>query len=148
MFGIILLLHLLGATVWTGGHLVLATAILPRALRERDPRAIHAFESRYERIGIPALIVQVTTGLWLAHRMVPVPTLWFDWNHSLGRLVAIKLGLLAITAALAIDARLRIIPKLGEHNLAALAWHIIPVTVVSVLFVVVGVSFRTGWLMG
>lgn len=148
MFGYILLLHLLGATVWTGGHLVLALGILPRALRERNPDAIQQFESRYERIGTPALIVQVATGLWLAHRLVPDPSLWFDWSHPLGRLVAIKLSLLAITAGLAIDARLRIIPKLGEHNLRALAWHIIPVTGVSVLFLVVGVSFRTGWFMG
>ncbi len=147
MFGVILLLHLLGATVWTGGHLVLATAILPRALRDRDPESICRFESRYERIGIPALIVQVATGLWLAHRLVPDPTLWFDWSHPLGRLVAIKLSLLAVTVGLAVDARLRIIPKLDEHNLRALAWHIVPVTIVSVLFVVVGVSFRTGWLM-
>lgn len=148
MFGFILLAHILAASIWTGGHLVLALGVLPPALRERDAGAIREFEARYERIGIPALIVQVATGLWLAHRLVPDPSLWFDWSHPLGRLVAIKLSLLAITAGLAIDARLRIIPKLGEHNLRALAWHIIPVTVVSVLFVIVGVSFRTGWLMG
>ena len=27
----------------------------------------------------------------------------------------------------------------------ALAWHVVPVTIVSILFVVVGISFRTGW---
>ena len=37
-------------------------------------------------------------------------------------------------------------PNLSERNLTAMAWHIVPVTVVSVLFVVVGVAFRTGWL--
>lgn len=50
------------------------------------------------------------------------------------------------SAALAADARLRIIPKLSERNLAVLAWHIIPLTVVSVLFVMAGTAFRTGWL--
>jgi hypothetical protein len=47
---------------------------------------------------------------------------------------------------LALDARLRIIPKLGRHNLNALAWHIIPVTVLSVAFVYVGIRFRFGGL--
>ena len=53
--------------------------------------------------------------------------------------------MLATTVAFALDARLRLIPRLSEQNLGALAWHIVPVTIVSVLFVVVGVSFRTGW---
>ena len=35
MYGWVIFLHVLAATVWTGGHLVLATTVLPRALRER-----------------------------------------------------------------------------------------------------------------
>lgn len=48
------------------------------------------------------------------------------------------------SAALAADARLRILPKLSERNLAVLAWHIIPLAVVPVLFVIAGTAFRTG----
>jgi putative copper export protein len=147
MFGFILLLHILGATVWTGGHLILATVILPRALRNRDVQGIRNFENAYEKIGIPALAVQIASGLWLAHRMLPDVSMWFQWHNPIARLVLLKLSLLSLTALLAVDARLRVIPRLGTHNLHSLAWHIIPVTVISVLFVVVGVSFRTGWLM-
>ena len=32
---IVLSLHILGATIWAGGHLVLAVTILPEALRQR-----------------------------------------------------------------------------------------------------------------
>ncbi|MBS1807348.1 MAG: CopD family protein [Acidobacteria bacterium] len=145
MYGIFLLLHVLAATVWTGGHLVLALAVLPRVLKEKSPAELSRFESAYERIGIPALLLQVITGLWMAYRMVPDVGQWFAFNNPLSRLIGIKLLLLTITIAFAIDARLRIIPKLSEENLTSLAWHIIPVTVISVLFVVVGVSFRTGW---
>lgn len=147
MFGIIFLLHLLGASVWTGGHLILATVILPRAIRNRDVEGIRNFENAYEKIGIPALVVQIASGLWLAHRMLPDISLWFQWHNPIARLVLFKLSLLGITALLALDARLRVIPSLAPHNLHSLAWHIIPVTVTSVLFVVVGVSFRTGWFM-
>lgn len=145
MHGILLLLHVLAATVWTGGHLVLALTVLPRVLKEKAPRELLRFESAYERIGIPALVIQVVTGLWMAYRMVPDVGQWFAFQNPLSRLIGFKLILLTITIAFAIDARLRIIPKLSEQNLTALAWHIIPVTLVSVLFVVVGVSFRTGW---
>lgn len=147
MFGFILLLHLLGATVWTGGHLILATVILPRAIRNRDVEGIRNFENAYEKIGIPALIAQIASGLWLAHRMLPDVSLWFQWHNPIARLVLFKLSLLGITALFAVDARLRVIPRLTPHNLESLAWHIIPVTIISVLFVVVGVSFRTGWFM-
>jgi putative copper export protein len=147
MFGFILLLHLLGATVWTGGHLILATVILPRAMRNRDVEGIRNFENAYEKIGIPALIVQIASGLWLAHRMMPEVSAWFQWHNPVARLILLKLSLLGLTALLALDARLRVIPRLTPHNLHSLAWHIIPVTVISVMFVVVGVSFRTGWFM-
>jgi putative copper export protein len=147
MFGFILLLHILGATVWTGGHLILATVILPRALKHRDVEGIRNFENAYEKIGIPALVVQIASGLWLAHRMLPDVSLWFQWHNPIARLILLKLSLLGLTAALAIDARLRVIPRLGSDNLQSLAWHIIPVTILSVSFVVVGVSFRTGWFM-
>lgn len=145
MHDVILLLHILGATVWTGGHLVLALAILPRVLKDRSPAELLRFESAYERVGIPALLTQVVTGLWLAHQMVPDVSRWFDFDDASACLIGVKLLLLAITIAFAADARLRIIPKLSEKTLVDLAWHIGPVTVISVLFVVVGVSFRTGW---
>lgn len=147
MYGVMLLLHVLAATVWTGGHLVLALGILPRVLREKDPAELLRFESAYERIGLPALLVQAVSGLWLAYRVVPDVSRWLDPADPLARLLAAKLLLLAITIAFALDARLRIIPRLSARNLTALAWHIVPVTVVSVLFVVLGVSFRTGWAL-
>lgn len=145
MYGILLLLHILAATVWTGGHLVLALTVLPRALKQRSPAELLRFESAYERIGIPAILIQVATGFWLAHRMVPDVSQWINFDNPVSRLIGIKLMLLAVTLAFAADARIRIIPRLTEDNLTSLAWHIVPVTVVSVLFVVVGVWFRTGW---
>ena len=146
MYGIFLFLHILAATVWTGGHLMLATIVLPRVLRERSPDELLRFESRYERIGIPALLIQVATGLWLAFRLVPDATQWFDLDNPVARPIAAKLVLLAVTIVFAADARLRLIPNLSRENLTAMAWHIVPVTIVSILFVAAGVAFRTGWL--
>ena len=101
----LLLAHLLGASVWTGGHLVLALGVLPGALRARDARPVQDFEARYERIGIPALLVQVGTGLWMAARAVPVAR-WLDHATPGAAWVTLKLVLLAITAGLAVHARL------------------------------------------
>lgn len=144
MYATALVVHLLAASVWTGGHLVLATTVLPRALKARDPAILKSFEQGYEKIGIPALLIQVASGLWLAHLQL-APARWLDLNSAQSRLIVAKLALLALTAAFAVDARLRLIPRLSAATLPALAWHVWPVTLFSVLFVLVGAGFRLGW---
>jgi len=140
----ILLLHVLGAAIWTGGHLVLALAIVPRALRNKDPRIILEFESGYEKVGMPALIVQVVTGFWLAHSLMPDWLRWFSADDAISRLILVKIAILVLTVILAAHARLRIIPRLEAGNLNLLAGHIIAVTLLAVLFVAAGLGFRTG----
>lgn len=146
MYGILLLLHILAATIWTGGHIVMSVVILPKVLRENSPERLLSFESVYEKIGMPALIIQIVTGLMLAHRLVPNVSEWFNMSNPISHTIAAKLLLLLLTVGFAISARLWVIPVLSESNLNVMAWHIITVTVLSILFVIVGVSFRTGWL--
>ena len=47
MYGLLVLIHILAATIWTGGHIVLAVVVLPRVLRERSPEQLLSFESVY-----------------------------------------------------------------------------------------------------
>ncbi|MFP4512143.1 MAG: CopD family protein [Acidimicrobiales bacterium] len=136
-------LHIIGATVWAGGHLVLALTILPNALEQRSARSVSEFEQRFERIGLPALAIQIVTGLWLAERLLGPPDRWFEAN-SLALMVQVKLGLLAATVGLAVHARLRVIPKLSDATLPTLAWHIRVVTLAAVLFTLAGASIRLG----
>ncbi|MBL8765859.1 MAG: CopD family protein [Planctomycetes bacterium] len=137
----ILLLHVLGATVWTGGHLVLAIGFLPGALKTGDATLLRSVEERFERVGIPALIVQIATGLMLAHKYIPDPAQWFAFQGKVGAHIGAKLTLLLLTLAFAIHARVRLVPRMGER-LKALAFHMIVVTILSVLFVVLGVGIR------
>ncbi len=137
--------HLLGAAVWVGGHLVLALTVLPRALASRDPSIVLDFEAGFERLGLPALALQVATGLWLALHWAP-PAEWLAPASWPARLVAAKLGLLGATAALAAHARLRLIPRLTPERLPVLAWHIVGVTALAVAFVVLGAGIRLGGL--
>ena len=146
MYGTFLFLHILGATIWTGGHLVLALSVLPAAIKNKDVDYIARFEKGYEKIGLPALVVQVLTGLHLAYGLLPDVSHWFDPEQPFAKAIFLKLILLLLMIGLALHARLRVLPNLDERRLKALAWHIIPVTLISVLFVLVGVSFRTGWL--
>ena len=137
----LILFHVLGATVWAGGHLILLLGFLPKALKERDPKIILDFENRFERIGIPALLLQVITGFWMALTFVPLSDWWsLSTPHHL--YLWVKFFLLACTLGFAIHARLFIIPQLTVEKLPVLASHILMVTVLAVGFVVTGLSFR------
>jgi putative copper export protein len=143
LYYFLLTLHLLGATIWTGGHLVLATTVLPRALRARRASILTDFEQGYERLGMPALAVQIVTGLWLAHRLLGSPANWFS-DAPLAHVVHFKLLCLAGTAALAVHAKTRVLPRLSDATLPVMAWHVGGVTVFSILFVLAGASARLG----
>lgn len=141
---VVLGLHLLGATVWTGGHLVLAFGVLPGALRARDPARLAGFERTYSPVGIPALLVQVATGLWLALLRAPEWTHWIAPTTAGERAVTLKLACLAATAALALSAKFLVLPTLDARGLPLMAAHVAGVTVLAVLFVILGLSFRVG----
>lgn len=146
MYGVLLALHLIAATIWTGGHLVLSLVLLPKILRDKSVPSLLNFEQGFEKIGLPALVIQVITGLMLAYRLLPDVSAWFDWTQPVSLGISIKVGLLTLTLLLALDARFRVLPKLSKENLMDMALHIVAVTVISVLFVLAGVSFRVGWL--
>ena len=148
MYPYVFALHLLAATIWTGGHLVLTLAVLPRAVRTRAPQVLLQFEQAYEHVGMAALAIQVATGLWMALQLVPDWGEWFSPQTPLARAVALKLALLLATAAVAAHARLRVIPRLRAETLGLMAWHVVAVTLLGVGFALTGVAFRYGGVGG
>lgn len=142
-YALALSLHVLGATLWVGGHLALVVAVLPRALRERDPQRLLDFERGYEPWGMGALGVQVLTGLWLAYHYLGAPGQWFAAN-PLARVVQLKLALLLATLGIAFHARFRVLPRLRAETLPLMAWHVRAVSLVAVLLALAGASIRYG----
>lgn len=137
----LILLHVLGACIWAGGHLILSMAFLPKALKYKDISIIVNFEKYYERVGIPALLIQIITGVWMALIYVPFND-WMSLATKHHQYLWVKFGLLAATISFAIHARLFIIPKLTVEKLPSLAFHIVMATMLAVLFVITGLSFR------
>lgn len=142
MTKLLILLHTISACIWVGGHLILAITILPKSLKERNPKYIEDFESKYEKIGIPALLIQVITGFMMFINYGLNYTDIFSFDSHFSRMLSYKIILLLLTILLAAHARIFIIPKLSESNLNSLAIHIIIVTILSLFFVYFGVSVR------
>jgi putative copper export protein len=137
----LIVLHLIGATIWVGGHLILCLRVLPTTLIRKDPSIIATFENQFEPIGIPALLIQLITGILLA---LKYNLSFFSFSNNMEKVLSIKLLLLAIIVLLAFHARFYFIPKLNTNNLNSLAWHIVVVTLVSLLLLYFGVAFRYG----
>ena len=141
----LILLHVLGAAIWVGGHLILSLGFLPQALKQRDISIILNFEKHYEKIGMPALLLQVVTGVSMALIYVPFSS-WASLATPHHFYLWIKLGLLVTTLVLGVHARLFIIPRLTADKLSLLALHVILVTIVGVALVITGLSFRFTYL--
>ncbi|MNT03403.1 Copper resistance protein D [compost metagenome] len=117
---------------------------LPRALKQNDPDIISNFEKQYEPIGMPALLLLIVTGIWMAYDFGLKVNHWFSFLSGIGMVISIKLILLLLTFAFAIHARFFVIPKLSKHNLKEMAVHIVAVTVIGVAMLILGSTIRYG----
>ena len=146
---ILLVLHLIAATIWVGGHLILAIGYLPKALKHKDFSYIGNFEKTYEPIGMPSLAVLIITGILMAYDYNAGFSSWFSFATPIERVVSLKLTFLLTTVCFAISAQTRVLPKLrkGQLNkLPEMAVHIICVTLIGVLIVILGSLVRIGGL--
>ncbi|MDO4224468.1 MAG: copper resistance protein CopD [Bergeyella zoohelcum] len=141
---LLLVLHLLGAAIWVGGHLVLAIGILPEVLRKKDPQILLRFEKKYEPIGMPALLVMVITGVLMAYKYGQGISTWFHFSNPLETVISLKLSLLITTILFAMSAQFLVIPKLSPKTLPLMAFHIISVTTIGVLMLILGSFVRFG----
>lgn len=141
-----LILHLLGASVWVGGHLYLLIRLMPTFIKNNDIQGFLAFEKSYEPLGMLALVVQIITGLYMMNNIAPMTT----WGEPMGVLTALihgKLTWLGLTVITALSARFGVVNKLqnGRHSpntLKIMGVHVGLICLWSVAFVVTGAWFR------
>lgn len=142
----LLIIHLLAAAIWVGGHLYISVRIIPGCLRGRDPRELIRFEKGYEPLGMVSLALLVITGVWMALQLGITWNRWFTFSSPLERVVSVKLVLLIATALLAVSAQTRVIPGLlkSPGKLFEMAAHVILVTLIGIAMLVLGTFVRYG----
>lgn len=143
---LLLIIHLLSATIWVGGHLILTFGHLPQALKAKDQNIILNYEKKYEPVGMTALVLLVITGILMAYKYGVSLDYWFQFASPIEKVVSTKLLLLFLTVAFALSAQFRVIPKLKNNaeKLPEMAFHIISVTVIGVLMLIYGSFIRFG----
>ena len=143
---IMLILHLIGATVWVGGHIVLSLTILPQVWKQRSTELLFNFEAKYERIGLPALLLLVFTGIRMAYLYNIKINSWFSFSSPIENIISTKLCCLFTILLFAVSAQFWVLPKL-RHNikyLSLMSFHVIIVTLISIGVLILGSFIRYG----
>ena len=143
---IILIIHLLAASIWVGGHLFLILRILPATLQQKDISILSDFRLKFGKIGIPSLLILVVTGILLAYDYnVPISD-WFSFSNPIEKIISIKLLLLFTSLSLAVHAQKVVFPKLTSNRMLPAIVEIIIVTLISVSMLILGSLVRVGGL--
>lgn len=144
---ILLIIHLICATIWIGGHLVLLLGFLPKALKHKNFDFISHFKKTYDPIGMPSLYILVITGIWLAYDLNTPLSSWFSFASGVETVVSLKILLLLIGISFAVSVKKRLLPKLikGDvQKLPELAIHILCITLIAVTMLILGSTIRNG----
>lgn len=143
---VLLIVHLLSASIWVGGHLLLVFGHLPQALKEKNQNIILNYEKKYEPVGMTALALLVITGILMAYKYGVSIEYWFHFATPIEKIVSTKLLLLLLTVLFALSAQFRVLPKLknSPDKLPEMTFHIVSVTIIGVLMLIFGSFIRFG----
>ena len=143
---LLLIIHLMSATVWVGGHLILVASYLPRAIKEKNQNYIFNYEKKYEPIGMLSLILLVLSGILMAYKYGVTIEHWFEFATPIEKVVSTKLLLLFATLLFALSAQFKVLPKLNNNikYLPEMALHILCVTIIGISMLILGSFVRFG----
>lgn len=143
---IILIIHLLAATVWVGGHLILLLRYVPKAMKSNSLEELSFFRKNFEPIGMPSLFILIITGILIAYDYNVSIDTWLSFDNSIEKIVSIKLILLFVSLSLAFITMKFVLPNINEKSPFLLYGIIFLVTSIAVTMLVLGSLVRIGGL--
>lgn len=143
---IILIIHLLAATVWVGGHLILLLRYVPKAIKNKSLDELSAFRKNFEPVGMPSLFILIITGIIMAYDYNVTIDKWFLFENAIEKIVSIKLILLFISLCLAFITIKFVLPSIDKLSPFLLYFIIFLVTTIAVTMLILGSLVRVGGL--
>lgn len=135
-------LHLVAASLWCGGALVLALTILPTLWRREGLTVLPAMLLTLDRINLAALAVLLASGYALAWHWLPDAAGWFQSDLRQADLIQMKWLLLVAAAALAGWARIYLLPVWTPARRLALTVYLLGNVAIGLAMVWLGTRFR------
>ena len=143
---IILIIHLLAATIRVGGHLILLLRYVPKAIKTKSLEELSMFRKNFEPVGMPSLFVLIVTGIIMAYDYNVTIEKWFLFENAIEKIVSIKLILLFISLTLAFITIKFVLPSIDKLSPYLLYFIIFLVTIIAVTMLILGSLVRVGGL--
>ncbi|WP_282787980.1 copper resistance protein CopD [Flavobacterium croceum] len=143
---LILIIHLLAATIWVGGHLILLLRYVPKAIKNKSLEELSAFRKNFEPVGMPSLFILIVTGIIMAYNYNVTIEKWFLFENAIEKIVSIKLILLFVSLTLAFITIKFVLPSIDKLSPFLLYFIIFLVTTIAVMMLILGSLVRVGGL--
>jgi hypothetical protein len=104
------------------------------------------FERKYEKIGIPALLLMVITGVWMSYQFGIGFFKLVSFFESYRNCDFLEIDFTSDNCIVCNQCKFFVIPKLTAKTLPLMAFHILSVTTIGVLMLLLGSFVRYGGL--
>ncbi len=141
---ILVILHILGASIWIGGMLIMALGVLPKAKKAKDAALLKNYEGSFHILGMIALTIQFLTGFRLAMIYAGGMKGLFDFSSHPAVLFIWKLVLILITMGLFVVFKKKTLSVLDNSNISSASTLIWVLTLISITLMVLGLGFSRG----
>lgn len=139
----LLILHLLGASVWLGGLMIFAIGVVPKARKEGSIARTRSFESSFHILGMIAITIQFLTGFRLAMIYVGGMKGLFDFSNHGAVLFLWKLILILVSMAVFIIFKKKL-KAAADDNPCSVSPFVWLMLVLAIALMVLGLGFSRG----
>lgn len=141
---VLIVLHILGASIWIGGMLIMALGVLPKSKKAGDASILKNYEGSFHILGMIALTLQFLTGFRLAMIYAGGMKGLFDFSNHTAVLFIWKLVLILLTMGLFVVFKKKTLSALTDSNISSASALVWVLTLISVGLMILGLGFSRG----
>lgn len=141
---VLIILHILGASIWIGGLLIMALGVLPKAKKANNSLLLRDYEGSFHILGMIALTLQFLTGFRLAMIYAGGMKGLFDFSNHAAVLFIWKLVLILLTMGLFVVFKKKTLSALTDSNISSASAMVWILTIIALALMILGLGFSRG----
>ncbi len=141
---VLIILHILGASIWIGGMLIMALGALPKAKKANDASLLKNYEGSFHILGMIAITIQFLTGFRLAMIYAGGMKGLFDFSNHAAVLFMWKLVIVLLSAGLFVVFKKKTLSNLDNNNISSASAIVWIIAVLAIAQMVLGLGFSRG----
>lgn len=141
---VLIILHILGASIWIGGLLIMALGVLPKAKKANNSSLLKDYEGSFHILGMIALTLQFLTGFRLAMIYAGGMKGLFDFSNHAAVLFIWKFVLILLTMGLFVIFKKKTLSTLTDSNISSASVMVWILTIIALALMILGLGFSRG----